>query len=218
MKYYPVMLDVRDKDCLVVGGGNVALRKVSGLAACGARVTVVSDSYLDEFYRFTESDGIRIIRRPYEETDIDGRFLVIGATDDEELNRNISKSARKKGVLCNIADLPDACDFILPSIVSKGDLIISVSTSGASPAFAKKLRKKIESMFGDEYALFLKLMRRIREKVLACEHAPEEHKSKFERLIEKGLPDMIRTGDITGIDRLLHDTFGPGYKYNSLMK
>ncbi|NOY70431.1 MAG: bifunctional precorrin-2 dehydrogenase/sirohydrochlorin ferrochelatase [Deltaproteobacteria bacterium] len=218
MKYYPIMLDIREKDCLVVGGGNVALRKVAGLAACGARVTVVSDSFLSEFAELEGNDNIFQICRPYVESDLNGRFMVIGATDNENLNREIAKSAGEKRVLCNIADLPDACDFILPSIVCRGDLIVSVSTSGASPAFAKKLRKDIENICGEEYGIFLRLMRRIRKKALASEHAPEEHKGQFETLIKSGLPEMIQQGDIKGIDRMLYDTFGPGYEYESLME
>lgn len=212
------MLDIRKKDCLVVGGGNVALRKVAGLAACGAVVTVVSDTFLPAFDEPAGKGNVFLVRRPYAESDLNGRFLVIGATDNEILNREIAKSAREKRVLCNIADLPDVCDFILPSIVCRDDLIVSVSTSGASPAFAKKFRKDIENICGEEYGVFLRLMRRVREKALTSEHAPEQHKGQFESLIESGLPEMIRQGDINGIDSLLYDTFGPGYVYECLMK
>lgn len=218
MRYYPVCLDVKDRDCLVVGGGSVAARKVKTLHECGASVTVVSPEFVDSLGALGEEENVFLIRRPYTSADIAGRFIVIGATDDEKLNRKISEDSRIAGVICNIADLPDACDFILPSIVDRGDLIISVSTSGKSPAFAKRIRKSLEKLYGEEYTGFLQLMGAIRERLLATEHAPEAHKPIFEELIDSGLLEMVREGRIDEINSLLQRVVGKDYDYQTLMK
>lgn len=216
--YYPVCLDVQNRQCLVVGGGEVALRKVRGLLDAGALVTVVSPKFSPGFDRLDESWPVRRIRRHYRSTDLEDKFLVIGATDDAALGRRISREARRKNILCNIADVPEACSFILPSVIRRGDLLIAVSTSGKSPAFAKHLRETLEKQFGEEYAQFLRLMGAVREKLLAARHAPEAHKPLFEALIDGGLLEMIKSGRRRDADELLEKVLGPGYDYRSLME
>jgi precorrin-2 dehydrogenase/sirohydrochlorin ferrochelatase len=120
-------------------------------------------------------------------------------------------------MLCNIADVPDICNFILPSIIRRGDLVIAVSTSGKSPAFAKKLRKDLEKNFGDEYARFLALMGAIRTRLLQTAHAPEAHKPLFERLIHGNLLELIKNDQKKEINRLLLDVLGSGYDYDTLL-
>ena len=217
-KYYPVCIDIENRECLVVGGGGVALRKVEGLLDCGALVTVVSPKFQDDFSQIDDSKPLRLLRRPYRSTDLDDKFLVIGATDNEDLNRQISQEAHRRNILCNIADVPDACSFILPAVVRRGDLAIAVSTSGKSPAFAKHLRKQLEKQFGEEYTTFLVLMGAIRQKLLAAQHAPEAHKPLFEKLIEKGLADMIHNGDKAAVNRLLYEILGEGFDYDTLLQ
>ncbi|MFO8111097.1 MAG: bifunctional precorrin-2 dehydrogenase/sirohydrochlorin ferrochelatase [Desulfosalsimonadaceae bacterium] len=207
MKYYPVCLDIRNRDCLVVGGGAVAHRKVKTLLECGANVTVVSPAFASEMEGM-DTENLRMIRRPYAPSDVKGRFLVIGATDDEAENRKISRDAEDNNVLCNIADLPDACNFILPSIVKRGDLLLAISTCGNSPAFAKHLRKNLEKAFGEEYTEFLQLMGAVRKKLLETRHAPEEHKPLFEALINQGLLEMVKEKKTKEINQLLYDTVG----------
>ncbi len=218
MKYYPACLDVRNRDCLVVGGGAVAFRKARTLLDCGACVTMISPAFADDWNTIDETACLSRVVRPYRSEDVAGRFLIIGATNDEAENRKISRDALRLNILCNIADLPDACNFILPSIINRGDLIVTVSTSGKSPAFAKRLRKSLEKSFGEEYTEFLRLMGAIREKLLATEHAPEAHKPLFETLIDRGLLEMIRDGETETINRLLRDVLGEGYDYTSLMQ
>ncbi len=207
MKYYPVCLDIRNRDCLVVGGGGVASRKVKTLLECGANVTVVSPAFSPEMEGM-DNENLQLNRRPYAPSDVKGRFLVIGATDDEAENRKISRDAEDNNILCNIADLPDACNFILPSIVKRGDLLLAISTCGNSPAFAKHLRKTLEKEFGEEYTEFLRLMGGVRKKLLETRHAPEEHKPLFEALINQGLLAMVKEKKTTEINRLLYDTVG----------
>lgn len=217
MKYYPVCLDVRNRDCLVVGGGGVGTRKVRTLVSCGAVVTVVSPEVSSHLLQMADDNVIGLLKRPYRRDDLQGKFLVIGATNDEILNQQIYADAGSLNMLCNIADRPASCNFILPSIVKRGDLTISISTSGTSPAFAKHLRKRLENEFGNEYSVFLDLMGRVRKKLLAEQHAPEAHKPLFEKLVKSPLVEMIDNNDIEGIDRILFDTLGHGFRFQSLM-
>ena len=216
MRYYPVSLDIRNRKCLVVGGGSVSNRKVMTLLECGAIVTVVSPDVAEELFELAEKKMIELKKRPYEPSDIDGMFLVIGATDNEELNRQINKDAERQNKLCNIADRPEACNFILPSIVNRGNLVIAISTSGKSPAFAKKMRQDLEKEFGEEYDEFLQLMGAIRKNALSEKHEPEAHKHLFEQLINRGLIDMVRNHDEERINSLLLEIFGEGYRFEEL--
>jgi precorrin-2 dehydrogenase/sirohydrochlorin ferrochelatase len=217
MSFYPVNLDIKDRGCLVVGGGAVASRKAKTLAECGAIVTVVSLEFTQSLRDIESSSNVTLISRPYETSDLDGKFLVIGATNNEALNRRINADAEARHMLCNIADVPDICNFILPSIIRRGDLVIAVSTSGKSPAFAKKLRKDLEKNFGDEYARFLALMGAIRTRLLQTAHAPEAHKPLFERLIHGNLLELIKNDQKKEINRLLLDVLGSGYDYDTLL-
>jgi precorrin-2 dehydrogenase/sirohydrochlorin ferrochelatase len=217
MNYYPIYLDVKDKKCLVVGGGAVGARKVETLLECGAMVTVVSIDAAEKLKKLSNSGVILLRERAFHSADLDGVFLVIGATDNEDLNAGIHAEAERRGVLCNIADRPEACNFILPSIVNRGDLIIAISTSGKSPAFAKKLRRQLEAQFGDEYAEFLNLMGAIRKKLLSKDHEADAHKHLFEQLIERDLVQMLKNADTDTINALLMEVLGEGYDFKTLM-
>ena len=218
MRYYPVYLDIQHKKCLVVGGGSVGTRKVNTLVECGALVTVVSPKISEALASLADHRAIDIQKRGYQSTDLNGVFLVIGATSDERLNQQISNDAERLNILCNIADRPAACNFILPAIVHRGDLVIAISTSGNSPAFAKKLRKDIEKQYGAEYAAFLQLMGAIRQRLLQADHAPEAHKPIFNKIIQSKIIDRIREGDEDAIDTILFETLGAGYSFQALMK
>ncbi len=200
----------------MVGGGSVGARKVKGLLAAGARVTVVSPELAPEL-RILTSERIEWRSRYYHSRDLEGMFLVFGATNNEKINRQIHADAINKNILCNISDRPEICNFILPSVVRRGDLVLAVSTSGKSPAFAKKMRKDLEQQFGEEYATFLKLMGAIRKRLLSQRHEPEAHKHLFETLIEGGLPEFIHRGDNAGADKLLMRVLGPEFQIESLL-
>jgi precorrin-2 dehydrogenase/sirohydrochlorin ferrochelatase len=218
MRYYPVNLDVQNKGCLVVGGGAVGERKVKTLLECGARVTVIAPLVTEYLHGLASEDRIRWKVRAYQPTDADGQFLVIGATGDEEVNRQISEDASGRGILCNIADCPRACTFVLPAIVSQGDLVIAISTSNKSPAVAKRIRQALEKEFGPEYATLLKAMGAIRERLLAEAKSPESHKQQFERLLDEGLLEMIREERTQEVSVLLQDALGEGYSWEELMR
>lgn len=218
MRYYPAYLDVKERWCLVVGGGQVGTRKVSTLLECGAKVKVISPKVTDQLARLAEQGCIDLVQRDYHSKDLDQVFLVIGATDDQALNRKIHKDAEAAQKLCNIADQPALCNFVLPSIINQGDLSIAISTAGKSPAFAKHLRRRLQAQFGAEYGHMLDLMGNIRKRLLAEAHAPEEHKPLFEQLIQNGLLDMIKEMDHQGINALLKEVLGPDYVYEELIK
>lgn len=217
MKYYPVHLDIKNRNCLVVGGGAVGTRKVNTLLACGARVTVVSPDPAQQLKKMAAEGSITLKERAYRTVDLKDMFLVIGATDDEMLNRQISEEAEQIGILCNIADRPEACNFILPSVVQRGDLVITISTSGQSPALAKRLRRKLEAQFGEEYADFLLLMGAIRKKLLSQAHEPEAHKALFNQLIDSDLIELLRTGQRKQLNLLLYKILGEGYRIEELL-
>jgi precorrin-2 dehydrogenase/sirohydrochlorin ferrochelatase len=217
MKYYPVHLDIKNRNCLVVGGGAVGTRKVNTLLACGARVTVVSPDPAQQLKKMAAEGSITLKERAYRTVDLEDMFLVIGATDDEMLNRQISEEAEQIGILCNIADRPEACNFILPSVVQRGDLVITISTSGQSPALAKRVRRKLEAQFGEEYADFLLLMGAIRKKLLSQAHEPEAHKALFNQLIDSDLIEFLRTGQRKQLNLLLYKILGEGYRIEELL-
>lgn len=218
MKYYPINLDINNRNCLVVGGGAVGTRKVSTLLSCGANVTVVSPKVSDRLANLSDNGSITLEQRSFEPADLNGMFLVIGATDNQVLNRDIHQQAESRGLLCNIADRPEICNFILPSVVNRGDLLIAISTSGTSPAFAKKLRKELENKYGNEYGGFLELMGAIRAKLLSRKHEPEAHKHLFEQLIDNGLLALVKAGNTGAINALLLEVLGNGYNFEELMK
>ena len=192
-------------------------RKVIALLDCGARVTVVSPDPTPRLQELAAMGSIQLEKRSYRSDDINKMFLVIGATDDENLNRQISKDAERVNILCNIADRPEVCNFILPAIVRRGDLAITISTSGKSPAMAKRLRLELETQFGEEYADLLRLMGAIRDKLLSQAHEPEAHKALFNQLIDKDLIGLIKAGNTQDINALLHDVLGEGYKIEELI-
>jgi len=218
MRYYPVCLDIRNRHCLVVGGGQVGTRKVRTLVQCGARVTVVSPEVTAELNQLARQGKIQIRLRDYLTADLDTAFLVIGATDDQEQNRRIHQDAEAAQRLCNIADQPELCNFVLPAVITQGDLMVAISTSGRSPAFAKYLRRRLQRQFGPEYGQFLELMGAVRRRLLATEHAPEAHKPLFEELIHNNLLELIKANDQSGINALLKEVLGPGYIYEELME
>ncbi|MBU1341278.1 MAG: bifunctional precorrin-2 dehydrogenase/sirohydrochlorin ferrochelatase [Proteobacteria bacterium] len=216
MKYYPIFLDVKDKDCLVVGGGPVGARKAETLEKCGASVTLISDRHSPSVEGLKQG-AVCIKIKSYEKEDAEGRFLVFAATHNADLNAQIKKDAAALNILCNVADAPENSDFVLPSIVDRKELIVAISTSGSSPAMAKKIRQDLEKHFGPEYAQFLALMGTIRKRLLSSGHAPDDHKKIFYALIEKGLLGLIRANDDIKINAVLQDVLGKEYQYQDLV-
>lgn len=215
MKYYPVFLDIKDRLCLVVGGGNVGTRKAFGLARSGARVRVVSVEFTQKL-RAAQGRDLLLQARPYSPSDLDGIYMVFAATDNQELNRQIREDARLANILCNCSDGQDKGDFILPSVMSQGDLVCAVSTCGASPALSKKVRRDLELIFGPEYKTLLTIMANVRQKMLAAGHDPAGHKKILTELVGRDLIPMISAGDFAGIDAIFQELLGPEFLFSDL--
>ncbi len=215
MSYYPIFMDVEDRACLVVGGGKVGSRKALGLARANAQVRVVSLEFTPELEK-SPDPRIRLDKRKFNLSDLDGVSLVFAATDSRELNSRVREAARKKNILCNIADGKDKGDFILPSTVRQGDLVLAVSTCGASPALAKKLRRELSAQFGPEYGVMLTLMANVRKKMLDQGHDPAGHKIIFTTLVEADLPAMIAAGKILSVNAVLAQELGEEYTFDML--
>jgi siroheme synthase-like protein len=150
--YYPILLNLQGKKCLVVGGGEVALRKARMLLEHGAIVEIVSPAFCSELNQLAKDGTVRAIPRAYETKDLNDALLVVAATDDTKVNEKVAAEAQKMGILVNVADKPDISDFIVPSYFRHGDIIVAVSTSGKSPALARKIRGEIERDLKAEYA------------------------------------------------------------------
>jgi precorrin-2 dehydrogenase/sirohydrochlorin ferrochelatase len=181
--YYMACLDLDGRPALVVGGGAVAVEKAQGLLDCGAAVTVVAPVVLDAFSRLP----VEIRRRPYLSSDLEGRFLVIAATSDTGVNRQVHADAEARGVLCNVADVPELCNFILPAIHRAGPIAVAVSTGGASPALAQRLRDDVAALVGPRH---VDLAHRLRElRPWAREELPTyaARRDYFARLVKETL-------------------------------
>ncbi len=163
--YYPVFLSLGAKRCVVVGGGQVALRKVRVLLEYGASVEVISPDFCSELVQMAEGGKVRLLSREYRAGDLKDAFVAIVATDDSRTNRKVAGEARRNTVLVNVVDDAENSDFILPSYLRRGDVTIAVSTSGRSPALARKIRARLEDDFGEEYACLALLINEVRAEI-----------------------------------------------------
>jgi siroheme synthase-like protein len=183
MTYYMACLDLRERDCLVVGGGRVAVEKAQGLLACGAVVTVVAPDIDAEL----RSSGAAVHERPFRGSDVVGRFLVIAATNDRAVNSAVSTAAERWNTLCNVADDPELCNFILPAVVRRGPIAVGVSTGGASPALAQRIRDDIADMIGPEHAELAERLADLRPWARDALPTYEARRDYFRRLVAEAL-------------------------------
>ncbi len=188
---YPVNLLLAGRPCLVVGGGTVAARKVEGLLVCDARVHVVSPVVDDEIRGWPE---VTVDQRPYRKGDVDGRWLVISATDSPDVNRAVYLDCEKAGIWVCGADDPDHCSFTLPSVVRRGTLVVTVSTGGRSPAMARWLREQLGTQIGPEYEVLLDLVADRRAAVKAEGRSPAD--LDWQKALDSDMLALIRTGDL----------------------
>ena len=157
-KYYPIFLNLEGRRCLVVGAGKVAVRKVGSLIDAGARVEVLSPKANKEIESWADEGRISLNKKEFEPWDLEGFFLVIGATGDREVNRQIFKAAEDYGMLANIVDDPELCNFYLPAVVQRGEFQLAISTGGASPMLARRVREDLEGSFGSVFGELAKEM------------------------------------------------------------
>jgi len=163
VNYYPVFLNLKGKRCVVIGGGKVAERKVKGLLEAGASVTVISPVLTTELQRLRDQKILTHLARQYQTGDLGDAFLVIAATSDMEVNKQIFREASE--IPLNVVDIPELCTFIVPSVIRKGPLIIAISTSGMSPALSRSLRLELQEIIPDELSEFLEYLYNIRKEI-----------------------------------------------------
>jgi precorrin-2 dehydrogenase / sirohydrochlorin ferrochelatase len=178
-RFYMACLNLEGRRCLVVGGGRVGFEKAAGLADCGALVRVVSPE-LHESFASLEVDWIP---RRYRAEDLEGAFLVIAATSDPTTNRRVFRDAERREKLCNVADVPELCNFILPAVHRQGPIAVAVSTGGASPALAKRLRSEIAELVTPEHARLAEELRAMRPEVKERFPTYEERRDYFEEVV-----------------------------------
>ena len=189
LSYYPAFINLYEKQCVVVGGGRVAERKVLSLLRSGANVKVISFTLTDVLKRQKNKGNIRHIERNYKEGDLKEAFLVVAATSDEKINREVSADAP---CLVNVVDKPEMANFIVPSVVKRGRLTIAISTSGSSPAMAKEIRRELELLYGRDFGQFLDFLRHIRELATKNIHDKKIRRRFLKEIISSEIINTLR--------------------------
>jgi siroheme synthase-like protein len=205
--FYIACLRLTGRRCLVVGGGNVGLEKVEGLLACDANVTLVAPDAHPELVQLALEGSIRWERRPYEASDLEGCLIAIAATNLSEVNIRVFEDAEERAMLVNVVDVPPLCNFILPAIVRTGTLAIAISTAGASPALAKRMKREIGEAFGEAYAQLAVLLNDARGWAKGTLPTYQDRKEFFESIVN-GEPDpieLLRAGDARAVVDLILD-------------
>lgn len=205
MRYYPAFLDLRGRFCLVIGGGAVAERKALSLLEAGAAVAVVSPSLTPKLYELAGSGRITHRKKPFEEQDLAGAFLVIAATDSAEVNTAVASLCKKKNILVNSAVPPEESSFIVPSVVGRGDLLIAISTSGASPALSRKVRQELEKTYGPEYELFLNKLSAVRKRVLNEVADEAVRREIFRKIVDSDALELLRQGKVQAAENRMDE-------------
>ncbi len=208
MRYYPVFLDIAGKPAVVIGGGQVALRKVEGLLDAGAHVTVVSPALHPDLEALVAAARVRHIAREYSPGDLEGCLLAFVGTDDRSVNADVAREGKQRGAWVNAVDDPANCDFIMPSIVRRGDIILAVSTSGGSPAMARKLREDLEQFLTEEYALMLDLVAQVRREL--CDRGVKVEPEVWNAALDAEVKRLLSQGHLDEAkQRLLRSLLEP---------
>jgi precorrin-2 dehydrogenase/sirohydrochlorin ferrochelatase len=203
--FYIACLKLTGRRCLVVGGGEIGLEKVEGLLACDGKVVLVAPDAVPELQALADEGSIEWIRREYAPGDLERTFIAIAATDDTDTNIRVYEDAERRAMLVNIVDVPPLCNFILPAIVRTGPLAIAISTAGASPALAKRIKRQIAAEFGPEYARLAVMLNEIRGWAKGTLPTYQDRKAFFEEIVN-GDPDpvaLLRDGDEDAVRELI---------------
>jgi siroheme synthase-like protein len=205
--FYIACLRLAGRRCVVIGGGPVGLEKVEGLLACGGEVTLIAPDAHPELVQLALEGSIRWEQREYRSADLHGALIAIAATDDTDLNIRVFEDAEARSMLVNVVDVPPLCNFILPAIVRTGPLAVAISTAGASPALAKRMKREIGELFGQPYANLAILLNEARGWAKATLPTYQDRKEFFESIVN-GDPDpieLLREGDLEGVRELIAD-------------
>jgi siroheme synthase-like protein len=203
--FYIACLRLKGRRCIVVGGGDIGLEKVEGLLACDADVTLVAPEAHPALVELSLEGSITWHRREYESGDLDGALIVIAATNDTDINVHVFEDAENRAMLVNVVDVPPLCNFILPAIVRTGPLAVAISTAGASPALAKRMKREIGEQFGEPYATLAVLLNDARGWAKATLPTYQDRKQFFEGIVN-GEPDpvaLLRAGEVDAVRELI---------------
>lgn len=196
-RFYMACLDLEGRHCLVVGAGPIGLEKIEGLLEARARVTVVSPEAIPA----VQDLPVEWIQRPYEPADLEGKFLVVAATNVPAVNRGVYEDAERRSMLCNVADVPELCNFILPAMLRRDPIAIGISTGGASPALAQRLRRDIEAVIGPEHVQLARELRRLRPWAKKNFATYDDRKVFFQQAVEKALGAVGAGAPGGGVER-----------------
>lgn len=204
--YYPIYIDLENKSVLVVGGGLVAYRKVKTLLNYGALVRIVSPKIVPDLKDMIDGEHCLWIPKEYSKEDIQDSVLVFSCTEKEEINARVAQDAKGNSRLINVVDDPDNCSFIVPSIMSRGDLSIAVSTAGSSPLVARQIRQELEGLYGDEMEVYLDLLRTWRQEIK--KYLPLDKRQQFwEKVTDGRVLDHIKNGQLEQAEEVIEDCF-----------
>ncbi|MFH0812593.1 MAG: bifunctional precorrin-2 dehydrogenase/sirohydrochlorin ferrochelatase [Pseudomonadota bacterium] len=192
---YPISLILKDRRVAVIGGGEVAERKIMSLLDTGAKITVIAPEVTNTIKSLAEEKRLCLKQRDFAESDGEGSFLVFVATNSNKLNRKVSRMARGKGFWVNCVDVPEECDFYVPSFFRRGSLTLAVSTAGKIPALAKKVNRELQRAFGEVFAEYVDLLAKVRENIIK-ERSFDSQKKKelLEALMGSRLLDLLKEG------------------------
>ncbi len=203
--FYPVYLNLNNKPVVVIGGGEVAERKVESLLGTGAVIKLISPTVTTRLDLLAKANKIQIDHRKYGHGDCDGMTLVFSATDDAEVSAAVFADATRTGALVNTADQPLLCDFIMPAVVRRGDIAIAISTGGTSPGLAAQLRRKIARIIGPEYAKLAELLSRARREIRGRVPDVQQRKALHYRILNSDIMDRLKRNDREGAERRLKE-------------
>ncbi len=192
--YYPIYLDIENRNVVIIGGGNVCARKAETMMNYGARVTVVSPEFTAEIEKWAAEGCLALRRKMYDESDLDGANLVIASTDDEGVNTTIAADCRRRRIPVNVVDVTHLCEFIVPAIIEKGSVQIAVSTGGSSPALARTLKEDLQRFVGPEYDEVNRALGSLRPGAKKVLPTDIDRKRFFDGIIAAGILDMLRQG------------------------
>lgn len=210
---YPIYLVLKDKSVAVIGGGKIAERKIIGLLDTGATITVIAPGVTKRIRALVREGRIQLELRNMIESDLDGKPVVFAATDSDEINRCVCSLARERGALVNCVDTPEECDFFVPSFFRRGSLSFAISTGGKVPGLAKKIRKKLQRIFGEEYAAYVELLAMGRERIMkANPNCYHKKKQLIEKLIDADLLSLLRDGKQREALGLVEDVLQQNHK------
>jgi precorrin-2 dehydrogenase/sirohydrochlorin ferrochelatase len=192
--YYPIFLDIEDRDVVIIGGGPVCERKAETMMKYGARVTVVAPEFTEQITQWAKAGALKTRKKKYDATDLDGASIVIASTDDESVNTEIASDCRKRKIPVNVVDVTHLCEFIVPAIVEQGSIQLAVSTGGKSPALARTLKEDLQKFVGPEYAEVNDLLGTLRPSAKKVLPTDVDRKRFFDGIIALGVVDMVRSG------------------------